>query len=227
MLVPIIPLAALALSGAPAVSAGDASTYETNFDTDALVEVALSSPSDETVTVHWATADGTATSEDYLPDSGTLTFAPGETAKRIAVLIKGDALDEPDETFFVDLSGAEHATIERGRATVTIVDSDPAPYRLLDAWVDVRWSVHRNYTRVLKLAIHKPARTVVHVRCRGAGCPARVGRKLRPGALVDVRIEALYQPLIGRVYQYRIRSGKAPLFTARCLLPGSSTPSSC
>jgi Calx-beta domain len=227
MLAPIIPLAALALSGAPAVSAGDASTYETNFDTDALVEVALSSPSDETVTVHWSTADGTATPEDYLAASGALTFAPGQTTARLYVLIKGDALDEPDETFFVDLSDAEHATIERARATVTIVDSDPAPFRLLDASVDARWSVHRNYTRVLRFAIHRPARTVVHLRCRGAGCPVRVGRKLRPGALVDVRIEALYQPLIGRVYQYRIRSGKPPLFTARCLLPGSSTPTSC
>jgi hypothetical protein len=78
-------------------------------------------------TLHWATADGSADSTDYVQACGTLTFAPGVTSLRLPVGIKGDALDEPDETFFVDLSSPEHATIERGRATVTIVDDDPAP----------------------------------------------------------------------------------------------------
>jgi hypothetical protein len=56
----------------------------------------------------------------------------------------------------------------------------------------------------------------------------RVGAKLRPGALVDVRIEAPYKPLIGRVYLYRIRAGKQPRFTELCLPPGSlSARSAC
>jgi Calx-beta domain len=222
MMLPLaIPLAALALSAA------DASTYETNFDTDATVDVMLSSPSDEAVAVHWATADGTAGSQDYVPASGTVTFAPGQTTAHVAVLIKGDALDEPDETFFVDLSDARGATIERGRATVTIIDSDPAPFRLLDAYVDARWNVHRMYTRVARFVIHRPSGTVVRVRCRGSGCPLRVGARLRPGALVDVRIEAQYKPLIGRVYQYRIRAGKRPRVSALCLPPGAVTPTGC
>jgi hypothetical protein len=218
-----IPLAALALSGTPALSIDDETTLETNVDTAAVVDVTLSSASDETVTVHWATADGTAGAEDYVPASGTLTFASGETTKRAVVLIKGDALDEPDETFFVDLSSPEHATIERARATVTIVDDDPAPFRLLDASVDARWSVHRTYTRVVRFAVHRPSGTTLRIRCRGAGCPLQVGAKLRPGTLVDVRIDAKYQPVIGRVFLYRIRAGKPPRFTELCLSPGSQS----
>jgi hypothetical protein len=174
-----LPLAALALSGTPALSIDDETTLETNFDTVAALEVRLSQPTNSSVTVHWQTANGTATSEDYVPDSGTLTFAPGETTKRIGVIIKGDALDEPDETVFFDLSDATFATIERSRGTLTIIDDDPAPLRLLDASVDARWSVHRSYTRVVRLAIHKPTGAVAHVRCRGDGCPAHAGAKLR------------------------------------------------
>ncbi len=107
------------------LSIADATTHETNVDTVAVLDVTLSGPSGDPVTVNWATADGTADSTDYVPDSGTLTFGPGQIAAQIAVMIKGDALDEPDETVFVQLSGANHATIDRGRATLTIVDDDP------------------------------------------------------------------------------------------------------
>jgi hypothetical protein len=223
-----IPLAALALSGMPALSIDDATTLETNFDTSGVLEVRLSQPTIDTVTVHWQTADGTATSEDYVPDSGTLTFAPGETTKQVVVTVKGDALDEPDETVFVDLSAATFATIERARGTLTIIDGDAAPLQLLDASVDARWHVHRSYTRVVRLAIHKPTGAVAQVRCRGGGCPARAGARLRPGALVDVRIEPpVFSRLIGRVFQYRIRAARPPSFRELCLPPGAVSPKAC
>jgi len=211
----------------PVLTIDDATGHETNFDTDTVLTVTLAPASAETVTVHYATADGTADSTDYVGDSGTLTFAPGVTTARIPVLIKGDALDEPDETLFVDLSAPDHATITRARGVITITDDDPAPFRLLDAYVDARWSVHRSYTRVIRFAIHKPAGAALHVRCRGKGCPVRAGAKLRPGAFVDVRIEAPYQPLIGREFQYRIRAGKRPLFAGLCLPPGGGSPERC
>jgi hypothetical protein len=211
----------------PALSIADGTTAETNFDTIGLLEVTLSAPANDPVTVHWATADGTADGTDYLADSGTLTIAPGQSSARIGVLIKGDALDEPDETVYVDLSDANGATIARARGTLTITDDDPVPLRLLDAYVDARWSVHRRYTRATRFAIHRPSGTVVALRCRGKGCPLRVGRKLLPGTIVDVRIEAPYKPLIGRVYQYRIRAGKPPAFKALCLPPGKLSPEPC
>jgi Calx-beta domain len=211
----------------PALSIADGTTAETNFDTIGLLEVTLPAPANDPVTVHWATTDGTADWTDYLADSGTLTISPGQSSGRIGVLIKGDALDEPDETVYVDLSAANGATIARARGTLTITDDDPVPLRLLDAYVDARWSVHRRYTRATRFAIHRPSGTVVALRCRGKSCPLRIGRKLLPRTVVDVRIEAPYKPLIGRVYQYRIRAGKAPAFKALCLPPGKQSPEPC
>jgi hypothetical protein len=82
-----------------------------------------------TTTVQYATGDGTATSADYRPVSGTLTFAPDEATKTISVPIVEDTVDEPDETFAVTLSApsALSALGAATAATVTIADDDPAP----------------------------------------------------------------------------------------------------
>jgi hypothetical protein len=44
-----------------------------------------------------------------------LTFAPGETAKNIPVMISTDLLDEPNETFVVNLSNPSSGAIIAGR----------------------------------------------------------------------------------------------------------------
>lgn len=211
----------------PALAIDDTTTHETNFDTDAVLTITLAPASTQTITVTYATVPGTADTTDYVAASGIATFAAGATTLRLPIEVKGDALDEPDETFFVDLFTATNATITRARGTVTIVDDDPVPFRLLDAFVDARWNVHRRYTRVMRFTIHRPSGALVNVRCRGKGCPVRVGAKLRPGAVVEVRVEMPYQPLIGRVFQYKIRAGKRPRFTASCLPPGALRPTPC
>jgi hypothetical protein len=81
-----------------------------------------------TVSVHFATADGTASSPpDYGGGSGTVTFGPGETAQALTVSIVDDGTHEPDETFTVTLSepsaGAEIDAPDT--TTVTITDDDP------------------------------------------------------------------------------------------------------
>ena len=51
-------------------------------------------------TVEYATTDGTATAgEDYVAETGTLTFAPGEVEKKVTVVIMNDNQWEPDEDF--------------------------------------------------------------------------------------------------------------------------------
>lgn len=86
----------------------------------------LTPASVETVTVRFATADGTATvaNKDYVKTSGTLTFSPGQTSRTINVSVKGDRKREPDETFFVDLTNAVNAVIAAGRGTGTIRNDD-------------------------------------------------------------------------------------------------------
>jgi len=93
----------------------------TNFD----FTVTLSPASTQTVTVNWATSDGTATApSDYLAGSGTLTFMPGETSQPITVQAIGDTVLESTQDFTVTLSGAVGATITDGVAIGYIANDD-------------------------------------------------------------------------------------------------------
>ncbi|HEV8630795.1 MAG TPA: Calx-beta domain-containing protein [Thermoanaerobaculia bacterium] len=77
------------------------------------------------VTVDYATEDYSALAgEDYVATSGTLTFAPNETAKTVAVEILGDRKVEPDEELFVVLSNPNNAAIAQGRASAKIKQDD-------------------------------------------------------------------------------------------------------
>ncbi len=108
------------------LAAGDVTLSEgTGGTTTAEVQVSLSTPSAQTVTVLAATAAGTATEPaDFTTSSSTLTFASGETVKTLPVPIIPDAVDENDETLYVRLSGATGAAIADNEATVTIADDD-------------------------------------------------------------------------------------------------------
>src|SRR5205085_132498 len=69
---------------------------------------------------------GSATSaNDYTAASGTLTIPAGQTSGTITVLVNGDRLGEPNETFFVNLSSATNATIADGQGIGTILDDEP------------------------------------------------------------------------------------------------------
>ena len=90
--------------------------------------VSLPNADSHSVTVNYATADGTASAgSDYVATSGTLTFAPGQTSQTITVFVNGDRMDEPDETFLVKLSNPTNAAIGRSQGTGTIVNDDPHP----------------------------------------------------------------------------------------------------
>ena len=91
-------------------------------------EVTLNRAASATVTVDYATADGTATAgADYTAASGTLTFAAGETAKTVNVPVLDDAHDDTGETLTLTLSNATGARIRDGEATGTILNSDAIP----------------------------------------------------------------------------------------------------
>ena len=97
---------------------------------DAAIEftVTLAPASPAPVTVDWASADGTAKAgEDYTAASGTLTFAPGETEKTVAVAVLDDAHDEGEESFVLRLSNAAGAVLADAEAVGTIVNSDHMP----------------------------------------------------------------------------------------------------
>ena len=111
----------------PGVSIGDVTVIEGDSGTlTALFTVTLSAApaANETVTVKYKTADGTARStadarQDFiaLPET-TLTFAAGETVKTIAVQVVGDQRYEFDENFFVNITEAK-LTLSTPGATPT------------------------------------------------------------------------------------------------------------
>ncbi len=92
----------------------------------AVFTVTLSAASDKTISVNFATANGTATvsGNDYVAASGTLTFAPGETTKTILVAVKGNTKKEANETFFLNLSGAVNALLGDSQGLGTILNDD-------------------------------------------------------------------------------------------------------
>ena len=115
----------------PTLRIGNAAVTEGNSGaTDAVFTVTLLSPNpDETVTVTYTTADGSATiaNNDYQARTGTLIFPPGTTTRTIPVPVNGDEVYEPDETFRVTLSAPTNAVIAGGTATGTIRNDDTPP----------------------------------------------------------------------------------------------------
>jgi hypothetical protein len=113
----------------PALGAGNVVVTESDdVSVDGTVTLSLSEPTQETVSVDWSTSAGTAMSgSDFVADRGTVTFSPGSTSRTIVVRILGDRLDEPVETFSVNLRNAVNATLDTTAASVTIEDNDAAP----------------------------------------------------------------------------------------------------
>src|SRR5262249_43330750 len=114
----------------PTLSIGDASVSEGDAGTTALTfTVTLSAPYTRTVTVPYATADGSATTadDDYAASSGTLTFAPGETSRPATLQVNGDTKYEPGETLPVVHGSPSRATLADGTGVGTIGNDDPQP----------------------------------------------------------------------------------------------------
>ncbi|MCW3000684.1 MAG: retention module-containing protein [Solirubrobacterales bacterium] len=126
----VLACAVVSAQGASAatVSAGDVSVNEaTGSSVNATFTVTLSEPAADTVTVGYATQNGTAVvGLDYTARTGTLTFAAGDTSKQVAVPVLGDTLDEDEETFTLVLSGSG-LQFDHGVGTATITDDDAAP----------------------------------------------------------------------------------------------------
>ncbi len=107
-----------------ALSISDVTVKEPASGTrSAVFTVTLLPTSSQTVTVNYASADGTAVAgSDYGPTSGTLTLPPGTSTATVTVAVNSDRVAEGDEIFFVDLSGATNARIADARGMATILD---------------------------------------------------------------------------------------------------------
>ena len=115
------------IQGPPGLTVEDAEVQEGPNATLAFA-VTLSRAPSGTVTVDYATSDGTATARsDYTATNGTLSFAAGETEKTVSVPVLDDGHDEGSETLTLTLSNPSGAYLADGSATGTINNTDPMP----------------------------------------------------------------------------------------------------
>ena len=119
------------------VTEGDSGQTALNFT------VGIPFPTVNPVSINYASADGTANAgPDYGGTAGTLTFSPGETQKAVTVHAFGDTFDEPDETFFLNLSGATNAAVADAQGLGTINNDDTPALRFSQAAYTVVEGAH-------------------------------------------------------------------------------------
>jgi hypothetical protein len=96
------------------------------------VHFTLSRPVATPVSSHWSTVDSAASSMtagvDYVPASGTVTFAPGETAHTATITLIDDHDYEGRENLTLAMDSPVGATLANGgRTTLSVRDNDPMP----------------------------------------------------------------------------------------------------
>ena len=119
-----LPLNLTTLASCLSISSADVSVSEA--DGQAQIDVNLLGASNQTITVDYQTANGSAQAgSDYTSGSGTLTFNPGDTVKSFTIPIVNDTVIESDETFTVNFSNVSSAaTLATPQITVTIENDD-------------------------------------------------------------------------------------------------------
>src|SRR5439155_790909 len=118
----------------PSVTINDISVTEGNSGTtNANFTLTLSGPSEKPISFQAATSDGTATTADYTPRTGTLTIPAGQTSGTITVQTTSDTIDEVDETFNLILSSPSEGNLLDPLGIGTIDDDDGPSLSIADA----------------------------------------------------------------------------------------------
>jgi Ca2+-binding RTX toxin-like protein len=152
------------------ISINDVTVSEGNSGTtNAVFTVTLSNPVDTSVTLNYATANGTATTadNDYTAIATTpLTFNVGETSKTITVAVNGDTKVENNETFFVNLSNLQangrNVTITDNQGQGTINDDDSTVTSQLSI-NDITVVEGQNSNAILTVTVNNPSTQPISV----------------------------------------------------------------
>ena len=115
----------------PSLAINDVTVTEGNAGTtNATFTVSLSAPAGPGgVTFDIATANGTAAAgSDFVASTLTgQTIPAGSSTYTFTVLVNGDTLNEPTETFFVNVTNVTNAVVVDGQGVGTITNDDPLP----------------------------------------------------------------------------------------------------
>lgn len=106
------------------VSIGDTTQVEGRGA--AMFPITLDAPAERDITVHVATAPGTAGSGRFTATSGDVTILAGQTSAVFSVPLINDQIDQrgAPETFTATLTAGGDVLIGRGLATAKIIDDD-------------------------------------------------------------------------------------------------------
>ena len=109
------------------VPEGDSGTSNINF------RLTLTTPTVQTVTVDYATVNGTATAgSDYTASSGTITIPAGASFATGSISINGDTTVEPNETFTVLFSNITNTSAGGNFGQLAIILNDDASVQLIN-----------------------------------------------------------------------------------------------
>jgi protocatechuate 3,4-dioxygenase beta subunit len=121
--VTVQPPAPCSVAPLPSLSINDITVNE-NAGT-ATLQICASAPAATNITVQYSTANGSALSgADYTTTNGTATILAGSTCTVVIIPIVDDNVNEPTESFTVNLSNPGGGTIADNQGVVTILDND-------------------------------------------------------------------------------------------------------
>lgn len=146
----------------PNLTINDVSLVEGNSGTTtATFTVSLSAPAPSTdVTFNIATQDNTATTanSDYVAKTLTSQVIPaGQTTYSFSVTINGDVAIEPNETFFVNVTGVSGATLTDGQGVGTIQNDDQPSLSINDVSLTEGNAGTKTFTFTVSLSASAPA----------------------------------------------------------------------
>ncbi len=129
-----VDAAAAALLGVPRVSVGAPAVAEGNTGEHTITfTLTLSAASQQPVSLHYITVDGTAVAgSDFSSTSGTLTIPAGATSSIVTVSVQGDLVYEDDEQFTLHLSDPVGVVLENSDPAAIIHNDDSVPEILIN-----------------------------------------------------------------------------------------------
>jgi chitinase len=146
------------------LGASTISTVEGNAGThNVQVPVSLTNPSTFPITVHYTTANSSATApSDYASASGTLTIPANSVVANIPVTVNGDNLDETNETFTVLISspgggGSVPPILGNASQTVTITNDDTPTVSVSNAVIDTQEMNSGTHTVPVTVTLSNPS----------------------------------------------------------------------
>ena len=124
------------------VSATDAAAAEAGANTGTFTITRNSTSGKQTVNY---VLGGTATNGvDYLPLSGSVAIADGQSSATVTVTPIDDAIGDMNETVLLTTVSADRNSVAPRSAKITIVDNDPLTFRTVPAWTGSANTVNGN-----------------------------------------------------------------------------------